>query len=493
MQLNLQQIFESIGGTTFRGDGTLIPIGITHDSRKVREGFIFVAVRGFSIDGHSFIPKAVAMGAICIISESAPMDETVCAWIQVENVRCAMATAANLIYEEPSKSLDLIGITGTNGKTTTAFLINGLLESVGMSSAILSTVEYRIAGESLEAARTTPEATDTNEFLKRALDSGCTAAVMEASSQALDLHRCDDLSFSVAVFTNLTRDHLDYHGDMETYFDAKARLFDGRLGTFPKVAVINIDDEWGRRLLSRIDSSKTRIVTFGIDNRAADISASDIRVSMIAGTSFTISDKESMWDVKSPLIGIPHTYNILAAFAACSEIGVPKSKLIDVISSCKGAPGRFERVSGGDDFAVFVDYAHTDDALDNTLRTARQICDGKIITVFGCGGDRDKTKRAPMGRIAGRLSDLVIVTSDNPRSEDPLAIIREIATGLDETDTPRELIIDRRTAIEKAIHSAQKGDIVLICGKGHEPYQIIGDKTLHFDDREVAAEILSSI
>jgi len=493
MQPTLRQISDSIGGELLRGDSTLCATAITHDSRKISEGSIFVAVKGFAADGHRFIADTIERGAICVMSELDPSDEFNCAWIKVRDIRRAMAQASDIVYEHPSQSLALVGITGTNGKTTTAFLVNGLLESIGERSAILSTVEYRIAGESQEAARTTPEATDTNAFLRKAVEMGCGFAVMESSSQALDLRRCDALSFKVAVFTNLTRDHLDYHGDMETYFDSKARLFDGRLGTFPEIAVINIDDEWGKKLVGRVDVSKTKIVTFGIKETRADVTASDVKVSMISGTSFELKSREESWSVTSELIGLPHTYNILAAYAACRETGIESSRLIAAIASCKGAPGRFDRVKGSVDFAVFVDYAHTDDALENTLRTAREICEGRVITTFGCGGDRDKTKRAPMGRIAGELSDHVIVTSDNPRNEDPLSIIEEIAEGLRTTSTSHELIVDRHDAITSAIRFARQGDIVLICGKGHEPYQIIGDSALPFDDREIAEEILRSI
>jgi UDP-N-acetylmuramoyl-L-alanyl-D-glutamate--2,6-diaminopimelate ligase len=493
MKETLGQIAESMGGALVKGQPNPYPSGVTYDSRKVKEGFIFVAVKGFSLDGHEFIPQAIRNGAVCVVSESDPPTDFPVAWIKVADVRSAMATAADIVYGYPSNSLDLIGITGTNGKTTTAFLVNGLLEAVGMKSAILSTVEYRIAGTSQEAARTTPESSDTNEFLRRAVDGGCTVAVMEASSQALDLRRCDHLSFKTAVFTNLTRDHLDYHGTMESYFDSKARLFDGRLGTNPETAIINIDDEWGRRLADIIDPSKTRVITFGIDSPTADIIGKDVSVSMLGGTSFNLDHGSARFRVSSELIGIPHTYNILAAYAVGSALGLDSEELVKAIKGCKGAPGRFERVPGETNFAVFVDYAHTDDALENTLKTARRICDGRVITVFGCGGDRDRTKRAPMGKIAGELSDYVVVTSDNPRSEDPMSIISEIASGLATTSTEHALIIDRREAISIALELAQDGDIVLICGKGHEPYQIIGDQTLHFDDREVAAEIIASL
>jgi UDP-N-acetylmuramoyl-L-alanyl-D-glutamate--2,6-diaminopimelate ligase len=491
--MNAAKIADYLGGTLVKGAPSLVLKGISHDSRKIGDGFMFVAIKGFAVDGHDFMTAAIARGATCILSEYDPPADMPIGWIKVPDARRAMAKAASAIYHHPSESLNLVGITGTNGKTTTAFLVNGLLEAIRRKSAILSTVEYRIAGESQEAARTTPEATDTNEFLRDALDAGCEFAVMEASSQALDLRRCDDLRFKVAVFTNLTRDHLDYHGTMESYFDSKTRLFDGRLGKKPETAVINIDDEWGKRLVQLIDRTETKVITFGIKEAAADITADEVSVSMLDGTSFSLHHGNDIWNVSSELIGIPHTYNLLAAYAVGAALGLQSKESVDALKICKGAPGRFERVSAGADFAVFVDYAHTDDALENTIRTARQICDGRVITVFGCGGDRDKTKRGPMGQIAGELSDYVVVTSDNPRSEDPMSIIREIETGLVTTPTEHSLIADRREAISNALGFARPGDIVLICGKGHEPYQIIGDETLHFDDREVATELIASL
>jgi UDP-N-acetylmuramoyl-L-alanyl-D-glutamate--2,6-diaminopimelate ligase len=338
--------------------------------------------------------------------------------------------------------------------------------------------------------RTTPEASDTNRFLRQAVDGRCTVAVMEASSQAIDLHRCDWLRFKIAIFTNLTRDHLDYHKTMENYFDAKKKLFDGRLGEKPGASIINIDDEWGVKLADELRSAGDRVVTFS-QKASADLVAANIEVSLIKGTSFVLKTPKDEINITSPLVGKPHVYNMLAATATALELGYDLESVRSGLSTCIGAPGRFERVPHDSDFAVVVDYAHTDDALLNTLQTARDLTTGRIITVFGCGGDRDRSKRAPMGEIAGELSDLVIITSDNPRNEDPLKIISEIEVGLKAKGKGYEIISDRRDAIYRAIALAASNDVVIIAGKGHEDYQIVGSEKYHFDDREVAAEALA--
>jgi UDP-N-acetylmuramyl-tripeptide synthetase len=294
---------------------------------------------------------------------------------------------------------------------------------------MLTTVEYRIGDKSEPAVRTTPEASDTNRFLRDAVDEGCRMAVMEASSQAIDLHRCDDLAYRVAVFTNLTQDHLDYHGTMENYFDAKKKLFDGRLGKTPGSAVINIDDEWGVRLANELRMAGQRVVTTSQVGEA-EITAADVSVSMVKGTTFGLKTPVGDAEIHSPLVGKPHVYNMLSAAATALELGYGLDAIVSGLSTCTGAPGRFERVPFNGEFAVVVDYAHTDDALLNTLRTARQVAEGRIITVFGCGGDRDRTKRFPMGKVAGENSDIVFITSDNPRNEDPLEIIKEIEEGV---------------------------------------------------------------
>ena len=477
---------------TLSGDGSLIASDVTHDSRQARKGTLFVAIRGETADGHRFIPDVMRREAVGVISEFDPPSGFDGAWIKVVDARVALAQAAAAINGDPSHDLDLVGITGTNGKTTTTYLCFGLAEAAGVKPAMLTTVEYRIGDRSEPAVRTTPEASDTNRFLRQAVDEGCKMAVMEASSQAIDLHRCDGLRFKVAVFTNLTRDHLDYHETMENYFDAKKRLFDGRLGERPGSSVINIDDEWGAKLAEGLKAKGERIVTFS-QIGDADLTASNIEVSLIRGTSFTLKTPNGEIQVASPLVGKPHVYNMLSATAVALELGYDLDSILKGLSTCIGAPGRFERVPHDGDFAVVVDYAHTDDALLNTLETARDLTDGRIITVFGCGGDRDKSKRRPMGEVAGEYSDLVVITSDNPRNEDPLKIISEIEAGVKEKNSAYEIIPDRREAIYRAVAGARSNDVVIIAGKGHETYQIIGGDKFHFDDREVAAEALARL
>lgn len=486
------------------GVGSPIAADVTHDSRQAREGTLFVAIKGATMDGHRFVDDVMRRGAAGIISEFDPPTGFKGAWLKVKDAREALAKAAAVINGNPSHDLDLVGITGTNGKTTTTYLCFALAEAAGQKAAMLSTVEYRIGEKSEPAVRTTPEASDTNRFLREAVDAGCRMAVMETSSQAIDLHRCDWLRFKVAVFTNLTRDHLDYHLTMENYYDAKKKLFDGRLGEKPGSSVINIDDEWGVKLANELRTDGRRVVTFSQRNpvatttsrgsdRSADLSAENIEVSLVHGTSFLLKTPSGERQVTSPLVGRPHVYNMLAAAATALELGYDLDFILAGLAKCVGAPGRFERVPHEGDFAVVVDYAHTDDALLNTLRTARDLTDGRILTVFGCGGDRDKTKRRPMGEVAGQNSDLVIITSDNPRTEDPLTIIEQIEVGVKKTQCDYRIVSDRREAIYLAISGATVNDVVIIAGKGHENYQIIGNDKYHFDDREIAHEALSRL
>ncbi|MBK6748518.1 MAG: UDP-N-acetylmuramoyl-L-alanyl-D-glutamate--2,6-diaminopimelate ligase [Acidobacteria bacterium] len=487
----LQQLAEQLNAALF-GDGTGPATDVTHDSRQAREGTLFVAIKGATVDGHRFVDDVMRRGSAGIISEFDRPENFAGAWLKVNDAREALAKAAAVINGNPSHELDLVGITGTNGKTTTTYLCFALAEAAGKKGAMLTTVEYRIGEKSEEAVRTTPEASDTNHFLREAVDAGCTSAVMETSSQAIDLHRCDWLRFKVAVFTNLTRDHLDYHLTMENYYDAKKKLFDGRLGEKPGSSVINIDDEWGAKLADELRTAGDRVVTFS-QISDADLSASNIEVSLIRGTSFDLKTSEGSVRIKSPLVGIPHVYNMLAATATALELGQDLNSIVKGLSTCVGAPGRFESVPHDGDFAVIVDYAHTDDALLNTLKTAKDLTDGRIITVFGCGGDRDKSKRRPMGEVAGDFSDLVMITSDNPRNEDPLKIISEIEQGVKQKGSIYEVIPDRREAIHRAIANARTNDVVIIAGKGHENYQIIGSDKFHFDDREVALESLARL
>ena len=489
--VTLREIAEKLNAE-ISADENAVVSDVTHDSRQVGTGSLFVAVRGLTMDGHRFVEDVMRRGAVGIISEFDAPENFQAAWLKVSDARKALAQAAAVINRNPSHQLKLVGITGTNGKTTTTYLIFALAKANGDKGAMLTTVEYRIGEKSEPAVRTTPEASDTNRFLRQAVEENCQMAVMETSSQAIDLHRCDALRFRVAVFTNLTRDHLDYHRTMENYFDAKKQLFDGRLGEKPASSVINIDDEYGARLADELEKNDQKVITFA-QNNPADLTAENIEVSLIKGTSFLIKTPIGEKNITSPLVGKPHVYNMLAATAVALELGYDLDKIGEGLETCIGAPGRFERVPHDGDFAVVVDYAHSDDALLNTLKTARDLTGGQIITVFGCGGDRDKTKRAPMGEVAGTHSDLVIVTSDNPRTENPLKILSEIEVGLKQTNCPYLVLSDRREAIHRAIQKAGRGDVVLIAGKGHETYQIVGSEKFHFDDRKIAREALENL
>jgi UDP-N-acetylmuramoyl-L-alanyl-D-glutamate--2,6-diaminopimelate ligase len=495
--VTLKQIAEVTGGK-LSGDPNAVITDVSHDSRRVGPGSLFVAVRSELLDAHQFVPQVIERGVVGVISELDPPAElrsgrgpasAASAWLQVENVRRAMALAAAEVHHHPSRELQLVGITGTNGKTTTAYLIASIPEAAGEPAAMTGTVEYRLGPARRKAERTTPEATDMQRLLREAVEIGCKTAVMECSSQAMDFHRCDALEFAVAVFTNLTRDHLDYHKTMENYWYAKQRLFDGRLGSKPGVSVINADDTHGVELAGRLEKEGARVVRYAVRSEA-DVTARNAEFSL-DGMRFNLRTPAGERDFHSPLVGPPHIYNTLAAVASGLALGYELDVITRALEKCTGAPGRFERVPHDKDFAVVVDYAHSDDALLNVLRTAREVTKGKIITVFGCGGDRDGSKRAPMGEAAGSLSDVVILTSDNPRTEDPEKILAEAEVGIQKTGKPYQKIADRRTAIYEAIAKARSDDLVLIAGKGHEDYQIIGREVFHFDDKEVAREALA--
>jgi UDP-N-acetylmuramoyl-L-alanyl-D-glutamate--2,6-diaminopimelate ligase len=471
------------------GDPNAVATDISHDSRRIGPGGLFVAVKGSLFDAHKFVPQVMEQGALGVMSESPPPENFSGAWLQVTNIRRAMALAAAEIHHHPSRELQLVGITGTNGKTTTAYLIASIPEAAGEPVAMTGTVEYRIGAERRKAERTTPEATDMQRLLRQAVDVGCRTAVMEASSQAMDFHRCDGLEFAVAVFSNLTRDHLDYHVTMENYWYAKQRLFDGRLGSRPGTSVINVDDPYGVELAERLEREGLKVVRYAL-KADADITAREPDFSL-EGMHFRLHTPAGDRDFHSPLVGPPHIYNTLAAVASGLALGYDMDVITRALASCTGAPGRFERVVHSGDFAVVVDYAHSDDALLNVLRTAREVTEGRIITVFGCGGDRDGSKRAPMGEAAGSLSDVVILTSDNPRTEDPERILADAELGIKKTGKPYKKIADRREAIHQAVSQARPRDLVLIAGKGHEDYQIIGREVFHFDDKEVAREALA--
>ncbi|CAN5843670.1 UDP-N-acetylmuramoyl-L-alanyl-D-glutamate--2,6-diaminopimelate ligase [soil metagenome] len=476
--------------------GTARVTAVAYDSRTVHQGAVFVALKGVHADGTSYAREAITRGAIAVFSESPAPASVEVPWLQVRDGRASLAALASEFHGRPSEQLTLVGITGTNGKTTTSYLLTSIFEAAGMKCGRIGTVGYRIGEREFEAARTTPEAPELQRMLRDMVTQGCTACVMEVSSHALVLRRAEELQFAAGVFTNLTRDHLDFHGDMEQYFAAKRRLFE--LLPPEAVAITNADDRRG----ADFAAAARRPVTYAID-APADVKPGPIAFSL-DGLEFEARTPRGTLHLRSSLVGRPNAYNILAAVTTAMALDVPFSAIEKGIRDLAAVPGRFQVVSNKDDeVRVVVDYAHTDDALKNLLETARPLAGGRVITVFGCGGDRDKTKRPLMGAVAARLSDLVIVTSDNPRSESPLQIIEEIKRGIvlppdrvgPKSTGPKGpacfAIPDRKEAIERAVKEAKPGDLVLVAGKGHEKYQVIGDRTLPVDDVAVARAALA--
>ncbi len=464
--------------------------GLDYDSRRVGKGFVFFAFAGSRVDGRQFAQDALAKGALAVVSElPRPVDITVDqggAWIQVEHGRQALAIAANTFYRHPDERVLFTGITGTNGKTTTAYLIETLLRAAGKTTGLIGTIEYRLAGEVRPSPNTTPESLDILRFASELEARGGTHLITEVSSHALALGRVHGFQFHTAVFTNLTRDHLDFHGTMEEYGAAKRLLFTGQPG--PRWSVLNADDPVSKTM-EREDSG-SRTIWYGLTDKA-DLRAENI-ASGFAGLTFEVIWSGRRARVESPLLGRVNVSNILAALGAGLSYGLDLETMAGSVAACRAVPGRFEPVDQGQSFLVAVDYAHTDDALRNAIQTARSLAKGKVITLFGCGGDRDRTKRPLMGMAAAELSDFVVLTSDNPRSEDPLAIMNDAMVGLRRFDTRHVAEPDRGKAIQLAIQEAQPGDVVLLAGKGHETYQILKDRTIHFDDRETAREVLLS-
>jgi UDP-N-acetylmuramoyl-L-alanyl-D-glutamate--2,6-diaminopimelate ligase len=463
---------------------------IVYDSRRAVPGSVFVALRGLKADGALFAKHAIDRGARAVVAEVAKPDGVPDPWLVVSDARLALALLADEFYRHPSRRMPVVGITGTNGKTTTAYLLASILDAAGLPAGLLGTVTYRVGGEEREASRTTPEAPDVQALLAEMLDRGSRSAVMEVSSHALALKRVDAVRFAAAVFTNLTRDHLDFHAGMEAYFLAKRRLFE--MLPPDAAAVINVDDPRGQALVD----VGGRPITYAM-TRPADVTPRELEVTL-AGLSFELQTPRGSVPIRSSLVGRPNAYNILAAGATAVALGLPLEAVRAGIAALPGVPGRFELVSSpADDVTVVVDYAHTDDALRNLLETARPLAPRRLITVFGCGGDRDRTKRPLMGMVAARLSDVVIVTSDNPRSEEPQRIIDEIMRGIPAGPqstgrTPDiQMMVDRADAIERAVAVAERGDVVLVAGKGHEKYQQIGDRVLPFDDGGIARASLA--
>jgi UDP-N-acetylmuramoyl-L-alanyl-D-glutamate--2,6-diaminopimelate ligase len=459
--------------------------GLDYDSRRIEPGFLFFAFPGAKVDGRRFAAAAVERGAIAVVSELPAPDAWTAPWIQVEHGRTALAQAARNFYRAPDQRLALTGITGTNGKTTTAFIIDGMLRSAGRTTALVGTIEYRLGAKRLPAVNTTPESLDLYRLFHELEEAGGTHVTMEVSSHALAVGRVQGMTFHTAVFTNLTRDHLDFHHTMENYFAAKMLLFHPATGAPPKWAAINRDDEWGRKVEP---APEMHALWYGL-GEGATVRARDVKMNF-EGVRFTVDSEGGSFAVRSPLVGRMNVYNILAAVSAGISYDLTPEVIARGVAECGAVPGRFERIREGQPFLVVVDYAHTDDALRNVISVARELAPKRVITLFGCGGDRDRSKRPLMGMAAGELSDYVVLTSDNPRSEDPLDIINDALVGLRRFDTPHAVEPDREKAIRIALHEAKPGDVVILAGKGHETYQITGAKTIHFDDREVARTVL---
>ncbi len=492
MVMRLRELIEGLMPVTVTGDCFIA--GLSCDSRNVGEGDLFFAVSGEHFDGNEFIKDALMRGAGAVVSGSPlslPVDVP---YVQVQDIYTAMAGIADRFYGHPSGRLSVTGITGTNGKTTTSYILHNILSADGINAGLIGTIRYILGPRELTGRFTTPEALDFQRMLAAMYDGGITHAVTEVSSHALSLKRVDFTDFDIAVFTNLTRDHLDFHGDMEAYYRAKQRLF---LELTRHAAVVNIDDPYGRRLVNEIrgclsqgQGAGFRIITCGIDSDDAELRAVEIREGF-EGLDFTVTYGPEVFHVGSPLLGVTNVYNILSAIGASVASGTGWDRIIEGVRQCRGVEGRMEAVKAGQGFLAIIDYAHTPDALQKVLKTLRRLTRGRIITVFGCGGDRDRGKRPEMGRIAAELSDTVIVTSDNPRTENPVAIVDDIIGGMERGEYIVEP--DRKRAIEEAVRIAGPDDVVLIAGKGHEEYQEIAGVRYPFSDREVLRETIMGL
>ena len=499
----LKSLLENLQYEHFSGDPEVEVKGITYDSRSVREGDLFVAIKGTAFDGHTFLGEAVERGAVALVVEESKDCPAEIPCIKVSDTREALSHAAVHFYSRPCERLSLIGITGTNGKTTVSYLLESILQAAGKKPGVIGTVNYRFPGHILKAPVTTPESLDLMRIMREMADEGVDHVLMEVSSHALDQGRTRDCPFGLAVFTNLSRDHLDYHDSMEAYFEAKSMLF-ASLGKERSgqrtTAVINLDDPWGEILTGR---TAAEVVTYGIQKKC-DFQAEDVRMSE-AGLSARLKTPKGETVVHSSLIGDFNAYNMLAAAAAAMNLGVGLEEIVAGIENLAGVPGRLERVENRARKNIVVDYSHTPDALAKALKALRPFAKGRLICVFGCGGDRDKGKRKEMGRIAAELSDWIFLTSDNPRTENPDAIISQIEEGVSAAGIVKQtgppvshttaksylIVPDRAEAITMAVHLAAGKDVVLIAGKGHETYQIVGREVRDFDDRKIAAEAAS--
>ena len=485
--MNLAEIVKTVKPLAVEGTLDREITGITYDSRRVMPGNLFIAVRGERTDGHRFVEAAIDRGASAVVLESDASFRPRVTRIKVRDARRSMAQASAQFYNHPSQSLKVVGITGTNGKTTTAFMVRAIMEAADVPCGLLGTVQYQIGERVIPASRTTPESVEIQEMMSQMLRAGCRGVSMEVSSHALDQSRVDEVDFDVAVFTNLSQDHLDYHETMENYFAAKVKLFSA-LGTVRKAgrAVVNADNAYGLELIKRLGGDHT-VVSYGVSS-AAVVRAGDVRVSA-EGSYFVVHTPQGSIPMSLPLIGRYNVSNALAAIASSLALGIDLPTIEQALVNFRPVPGRVEMVKAEEGFSVFIDYAHTADALRNVLVTVSELTRGRLIVVFGCGGDRDKGKRKPMGQAASELADFSILTSDNPRTEDPREVLKQVEEGFWSSATRRyQVIEDRREAIERALDLARPGDTVLIAGKGHETYQEFADTVVPFNDRLVVEE-----
>ena len=485
----LETLLTGLAHERLQGSSTPTIVGVTADSRKVEPGWVFVAIEGEKADGHTYIAQALARGAVALVVDrpfacsSAPH----VACVRVPDTRRALAQLANAFYGHPSEQLRLIGVTGTNGKTTSTYLLEAVLRAHGATPGVIGTVTYRYAGIEQPASQTTPAPEDLQRLLREMVDAAVTHCVMEVSSHALAQDRAWGCRFAAALFTNLTQDHLDYHADMTAYYTAKARLFTAYR---PGVAILNRDDPAGEALLR---ATPGPAITYGFSPEA-DVGVHHLEMDA-EGITLTARIQGYYCKLRSRLIGRHNVYNILGALATAHACAFDLERTVVGLERVTTVPGRFERVDAGQPFTVLVDYAHTDDALRNVLQAARGIATGRVIAVFGAGGDRDRSKRPKMGRTAAEYADIAVITSDNPRTEAPMAIIRAIETGYLESGrtSPYHVVANRAQAIQEAIQLAQVGDVVIIAGKGHETYQILGSECIPFDDRQIAMTALSGL
>jgi UDP-N-acetylmuramoyl-L-alanyl-D-glutamate--2,6-diaminopimelate ligase len=487
--MQLRELIEGLPKYQTKGDIDLEIAGIAYDSRNVGPGDLFVCIKGFVENGHDYIRQALVRGAVAVVVEEGYTASYQVPCVTVPNTRQALAHLAKKFYGHPSSQLKLIGITGTNGKTTTSYLIKSILRAAGYEVGLVGTISYAVGHKVQTAPRTTPESLDLQRLLREMVDAGMDYAVLEVSSHSLELERVAGCEFACAVFTNISQDHLDFHPSLEHYVAAKQKLFK-QLGK-EACAVINMDDAWAERM---VEATAGRVLGYSVKHDA-QVSVEEYK-SSLEGISATLNTSQGRFALQSPLIGEYNLYNLLAAVGVALEQGVDQAVICKGIAGMKQVPGRFESIDCREGFGVVVDYAHTDDALMNLLTTASKLCTGRLITVFGCGGERDAGKRPKMGKIAADLSDFSIITSDNPRSEDPMQIINQVEQGMIGADKDyNDYLVcpDRFWAIHQAINMAKPGDLVVISGKGHEDYQVLADKTISFDDREVARQLLEQI